>query len=132
MDKNELIAKAIEARNFAYAPYSKFKVGAALVTKNNEVFVGSNMENASYGLCLCAERNCIFGAYARGVKKEDIVGFAVVADTKGPCSPCGACRQVIAEMLPSDCPIYLGNLNNEIKETNSEELLPYSFDASDL
>ncbi len=132
MDKKVLIEKAIKARDNAYAPYSNFKVGAALLTKNNEIFIGCNIENASYGLSLCAERNCIFGAYARGVKKEDIIAFAVVADTNGPCSPCGACRQVIAEMIPLDCPVYLANLKNDVMETNAKDLLPYAFEASDL
>lgn len=132
MDKIELVKKAIDARNNAYAPYSKFKVGAALVTKSGEVYIGANMENASYGLTCCAERNCIFGAYSRGVKKEDIVALAVVGDTEGPCSPCGACRQVISEMVPADCKIYLGNLKLDILETSVKELLPYAFDSSEL
>ena len=132
MDKQELIKKAIEARENAYAPYSKFKVGAALITKKGEIFIGANMENASYGLTCCAERNCIFGAYSRGVKKEDIVALAVVGDTERPCSPCGACRQVISEMVPFDCKIYLGNLKMEVKETTVKELLPYAFDSSEL
>ena len=132
MDKKVLIEKAIKARDNAYAPYSNFKVGAALLTKNNEIFIGCNIENASYGLSLCAERNCIFGAYARGVKKEDIIAFAIVADTNEPCSPCGACRQVIAEMIPLDCPVYLANLKNDVMETNAKGLLPYAFEASDL
>lgn len=132
MDKQELIKKAIEARENAYAPYSKFKVGAALITKKGEIFIGANMENASYGLTCCAERNCIFGAYSRGVKKEDIVALAIVGDTERPCSPCGACRQVISEMVPFDCKIYLGNLKMEVKETTVKELLPYAFDSSEL
>lgn len=132
MDKIELVKKAIEARNNAYAPYSKFKVGAALVTKSGEVYIGANMENASYGLTCCAERNCIFGAYSRGVKKEDIIALAVVGDTERPCSPCGACRQVISEMVPLDCKIYLGNLKLDILETSVKELLPYAFDSSEL
>ena len=91
MDKNELVAEAIKARENAFTPYSHFKVGAALLTKDGKIYHGSNMESASYGLTLCAERNCIFGAYARGVRKDDIVAFAVVGDTDGPVSPCGPC-----------------------------------------
>ncbi len=132
MDKNELVAEAIKARENAFTPYSHFKVGAALLTKDGKIYHGSNMESASYGLTLCAERNCIFGAYARGVRKDDIVAFAVVGDTDGPVSPCGACRQIIAEYLNRDVPIYLANLKGDISEYKIEELIPYFFDGSEL
>lgn len=132
MDKNELVAEAIKARENAFAPYSHFKVGAALLTKDGKIYHGSNMESASYGLTLCAERNCIFGAYARGVRKDDIVAFAVVGDTDGPVSPCGACRQIIAEYLNRGVPIYLANLKGDISEYKIEELIPYFFDGSEL
>lgn len=132
MNKEKLIQAAIKARENAYTPYSHFKVGAALLTKNDEIFIGCNIENSSYGLCICAERNCLFGAYARGVKKDDIVAFAVVADTKGPCSPCGACRQVISELVPENALIILTNLNNDSFETSPSKLLPFAFDGSDL
>lgn len=132
MDKKELVNEAIKARENAFVPYSKFKVGASLLTKDGRIFIGSNMESASYGLTLCAERNCIFGAYARGVRKNDIVAFAVVADTNGPVSPCGACRQVIAEYINKDVPIYLANLKGDIIEYKSGELIPYFFDGSEL
>jgi len=132
MDNILLINKALMARENAYTPYSKFKVGAALVTKEGKVYIGANVESTSYGLTCCAERNCIFGAYSRGVKKEDIVAIAVVADTKEPCSPCGACRQVMFELLPTNCKVILSNLKFEIKETTTKELLPFGFDGSDL
>ncbi len=132
MDKNELVAEAIKARENAFTPYSHFKVGAALLTKDGKIYHGSNMESASYGLTLCAERNCLFGAYAHGVRKDDIVAFAVVGDTDGPISPCGACRQIIAEYLNRDVPVYLANLKGDISEYKIEELIPYFFDGSEL
>ena len=132
MDKKELVKEAIKVRNNAFVPYSHFKVGAALLTKDGKVFVGANMESASYGLTLCAERNCIFGAYAHGVRKDDIIAFAVVADTNGPVSPCGACRQIIAEYINSNTPIYLANLKGEISEYKISDLIPYFFDGSEL
>lgn len=132
MTKEELVLKAIEARDLAYVPYSKFAVGAALLTTSGEIYQGCNIENASFGLCMCAERNAIYNAYCHGISQDDIEALAIVADTDGPVSPCGACRQVISELFPKDAPIYLANLNGDIKETNAEELLPYAFESSDL
>ncbi len=132
MTKEELVCKAIEARDLSYSPYSKFAVGAAILTSDGEVYLGTNIENASYGLAMCAERNALYNAYCHGVAQEDIEALAIVADTKLPVSPCGACRQVISELFPSDKPIFLANLKGDIKETSVEELLPYSFDSEDL
>ncbi len=132
MTKEELIKKAREARALAYVPYSKFKVGAALLTKSGKVYVGANVENASYGLCNCAERNALFHAMMNGEKKEDFVALAVTGKTVGPISPCGACRQVMSELLPKDAPIYLTNLEDAFLETTIAELLPFAFDDSDL
>ncbi len=132
ISKEELVLKAIEARENAYTPYSKFAVGAALLTTSGEVYLGCNIENASYGLCMCAERNALYNAYCHGVSQDDIEALAIVADTDEPVSPCGACRQVISELFPKDAPIYLANLNGDIKETCIEELLPYAFESSDL
>lgn len=132
MDKNELIKLAIDARKLSYSPYSNFKVGAAVLCKNGEVFVGSNIENAAYGLCMCAERNALYNAMMHGMKKDDFVMFAVVADTDTPCSPCGSCRQVLDELYPADAPIYMANLKGDVKETNNKELLPFSFGKDDL
>lgn len=132
MDKEKLIEMAIEARKLSYSPYSRFKVGAALLTKDNKVYKGTNIENSSYGLSMCAERNAIYNAYCNGIKKEDIVAIAIVGDTDGPCSPCGACRQVMSELLPSDAKIFLGNLKGNVLETNNKELLPFAFNKEDL
>ena len=132
MKREELIEKAKEARSLSYSPYSHFAVGAALLCKDGRVFVGANIENSSYPLCMCAERNALYNAKMNGVKKEDMVALALSADTDEPCSPCGACRQVISELFPKDAPIYMSNLKGDIKETNIEELLPFAFSEEDL
>lgn len=132
MDKIELVKEALKARENSFSPYSKFKVGAALITKDGRIFYGANIENSSFGLTNCAERSCLFNAYSNGIRKDDIVALAIVADTKDPVSPCGACRQVISDLMNRDTPIYLSNLNLDIKETNINELLPYYFDGSEI
>ena len=132
MDKKELIAKAVEARDLSYSPYSKFKVGAAVLTKDGQVFLGANVENSSYPLCMCGERNALYNAMMHGYKKDDFVALALCADTDEPCSPCGACRQVISELFPKDGVIILSNLKGDIKETNVDELLPFAFSGDDL
>ena len=132
MDKKELVAKAVEARNLSYSPYSRFKVGAALLTKDGQVFLGANIENSSYPLCMCGERNALYNAMMHGYKKDDFVALALCADTDEPCSPCGACRQVISELFPRDGVIIMSNLKGDIKETNVDELLPFAFSGDDL
>ncbi|NLN50705.1 MAG: cytidine deaminase [Acholeplasmataceae bacterium] len=123
-----LVAEAIKARTKTYSPYSNFAVGAAILVKDGTIIHGVNIENASYGLSNCAERSALFSTYSSGYKKEDIVAMAIVADTKKPVSPCGACRQVINELVEKDTPIYLANLKGEIKQVKIADLLPYSFD----
>ncbi|WP_449622720.1 cytidine deaminase [Robertmurraya sp. Marseille-Q9965] len=130
MDIKQLIDKAVEARNNAYTPYSKFKVGAAVLTKNNDVFQGCNIENASYGLTNCAERTAIFKAVSEGENMFNAI--AIVGDTEGPISPCGACRQVIAEFCDENTKIILANLKGEYIETTITELLPGFFSSKDL
>lgn len=130
MDKNMLVEKAIEARSKAYVPYSKFQVGAAILTSNDNLFLGCNIENASYGLTNCAERTAIFKAVSEG--DTEIKAIAVVADTEGPVSPCGACRQVIAEFATEDTKIYLTNLQGDMKEATISEILPGYFSSKDL
>ncbi len=131
-DRLELIDKAIVARENAYAPYSNFKVGAAILLKDGTFVLGCNVENASFGLSNCAERTALFSMTSKGYKKEDIVAMAIVGNTRGPISPCGACRQVMSELLPKGCSIFMANLNKEYKEYKIEELLPYSFNDGDL
>lgn len=132
MNKSSLINLAIEARELSYSPYSHFAVGAAVLTKDGRTFKGANIENSAYSLCVCAERNALFNAYMNGVKKDDIVALAVVADTDKPCSPCGSCRQVMSELMNPECVVYLANLHDMDKETTVAELLPYAFSGKDL
>ena len=130
MNANQLVNEAIEARNFAYVPYSKFKVGAAILTANQKVYSGCNVENASYGLTNCAERTAIFKAVSEGESKVEAI--AIVADTDGPVSPCGACRQVIAEFCDEETQIILANLKGNVEVTNINQLLPGFFTSKDM
>ena len=122
-----LMLMARQARDQAYAPYSKFQVGAAVRTRDGRTFAGCNVENASYGLCNCAERTALFSAMAAGCQPRDFVQLAVIADTPGPVSPCGACRQVMAELCAEAMPVLLGNLAGAVEETTVGALLPGSF-----
>lgn len=132
MNKEQLVEQAKKARELSYSPYSNFAVGAVVLTKDGKVFMGANVENSAYPLCMCAERNALYHAYMNGYKKDDLVALALIADTDQPCSPCGACRQVISELFPAKAPIYMANLHGEIQETNIIELLPFAFSAEDL
>ncbi len=123
----ELLSLAAEVARKAYAPYSKFHVGAALETGDGTVFAGCNVENASYGLTICAERNAIFSMAAAGQRK--IAQIAIVAGGDTPPYPCGACRQVINEFAEPDCPVYVAPTNkiNDYETMSLGELLPKSF-----
>ena len=132
MDKEQLIECAREARSLSYSPYSQFAVGAAVLTKDGSVYLGANVENSSYPVSMCAERNAIYNAMMDGKNRDDFVALAVVGDTEGPISPCGACRQVMSELLPPEAKIVMANLRGDIKEASIAELLPYAFDGSDL
>ncbi|CAN7590103.1 cytidine deaminase [Caballeronia sp. LjRoot29] len=127
MTMDELLERAKNARERAYAPYSRFKVGAALLTKDGSVFDGCNVENASYGLCNCAERTAFFSAIAAGYTRDQFAALAVIGDTDGPIAPCGACRQVIIELGGPELTIRLGNLNGAIRDTTAREQLPDAF-----
>ena len=127
----ELIVKAFEAQNFCYTPYSNFNVGAALLGTNGKVYQGCNIENAAYGSTMCAERNAVFGAYCKGYRKEDIIGLAIVADCSPIASPCGACRQVLSELVDLEMPIFLANKEKVEKHTIGE-LLPMVFIGESL
>lgn len=132
MTKEALLQEAKMASEKAYTPYSHFKVGAALLCKDGRIFHGANIENASYPLTMCAERNALYHAYMNGYHKEDFVALALIGDTEDPIAPCGACRQVIQELFPMNAPIYMGNLKGDIRETNVVELLPFAFTPEDL
>ena len=128
----KLYDAALKVRLNSYSPYSKFKVGAALLLQDGNIIVGTNVENASYGLANCAERNAIFSSISQGYKKNDLKALLIVADTDAPCSPCGACRQVISELMNKDAYVILTNLKNDIKELTVKDLLPFSFSKEDL
>ena len=128
---SQLIETAIEQLKYSYTPYSGFKVGAALLAKNGTVYTGCNIENAAYGSTMCAERNAVFGAYCKGYRKEDIIGLAIVADCSPIASPCGACRQVLSELVDLEMPIFLANKEKVEKHTIGE-LLPMVFIGESL
>ena len=125
----ELIKAATAARENAHAPFSQFKVGAALLTAVDGIVTGCNVENASYGLTMCAERVAIFKAITEGERK--FVKICVVADTETLTPPCGACRQIIWEFC-GDVEVLMANLQGETATLQMSELLPKAFDASFL
>ena len=125
----KLIKEAEKARKRAYTPYSKFQVGAAVLCADGKIFTGCNIENASFGLTVCAERVAIFKAISEGSTKFEAI--AVIGDTDKPCSPCGACRQVILE-FGEDIILVMANLKGDIKINKIKELLPEAFGKSDL
>ncbi len=123
----QLVQCAIDASKDAYAPFSKFHVGAAIVLEDDSVFTGCNVENSSYGLTICAERNAIFAAVAAGHRK--LKAIAIVAKGDPLPWPCGACRQVIAEFAEPDCPIYVASVDDSahIEQSTLGALLPHMF-----
>jgi len=125
----KLVKVASEAREKAYVPYSNFKVGAALLTKDGEIYTGCNVENSSYGLSNCAERTAIFKAISEG--EMEFEAIAIVADTKRACPPCGACRQVIVE-FGKDIEVIMSNLDGDIIVKKADDLLWGSFSNQDL
>ena len=126
MSKDEWIQRAFEARERAYVPYSHFKVGACVALKNGQYIQGCNIENSAYGSTMCAERNAIYATYCQGYRQEDILGIAIVACSDMITPPCGACLQVLSELLHKDTPIILSNGKKEI-EVTIHQLLPYRF-----
>lgn len=126
--KKELIKKALEAKEMAYAPYSEFKVGAALLTDKGNIYTGCNIECASYSPTICAERTAIAKAVSEGERKIEIIAVTGSSDWT---FPCGVCRQVIRE-FGKDCTIIIVNSEDEYKEFSMEELLPHSFGPQDL
>ena len=128
-DTDELVRLALDARERAWAPYSKFRVGAALRTADGRVFTGANVENASYGLCVCAERSAVVTAVSAGAR--EIVEIAIAAAVSPPAAPCGMCRQTLSEFA-RDLPITLVNEVGERVSTSLAELLPRAFRGDDL
>jgi len=127
IDIQKLAALALESREFSYSPYSNYKVGAALLTKEGKIFTGCNVENAAYGEAICAERTAVVKAVSEGYR--DFEAIAVVTVNGG--SPCGACRQVLSEFNPNMHVIVL-NQKEQMKEFLLSELLPQSFGPKDL
>jgi cytidine deaminase len=126
-DIDALIRAARAARESAYAPYSKFAVGAALLTKDARVFCGCNVENASYGLSNCAERTALYSAIAAGYRPGDFTHLVVIGDTDGPIAPCGACRQVMMELGGAQLIVVQTNLHGSITKRTAAMLLPDAF-----
>lgn len=133
MTNRELMLLAVEARKNAYAPYSGFRVGAALLCKNGKVYTGCNIENASYTPTNCAERTALFKAVSEG--EREFSAIAIVGgryeDIADFCAPCGVCRQTLAEFCDGDFRVILGT-PEKIQEFSFGEILPYSFGKSDL
>lgn len=127
--EQELIAAARDVRERAYAPYSNFKVGAAVETEEGDIYTGCNVESASYGLTVCAERVAIWKGISRGVTKFGRI--AVVCDTEELTPPCGICRQIIWEFC-GDVPVVLSNLHGKTETIKMSELLPRAFDSKFL
>lgn len=125
----KLIEAAKQARENAFAPFSNFKVGASLLTETGEIFTGCNIENATYGLTICAERTAIFKAISEG--KRRFKKICIVADTENLTPPCGACRQIIWEFC-GDAEVILSNLQGKIETFRTSELFPKAFDAGFL
>ncbi|MFS0727563.1 cytidine deaminase [Paenibacillus sp. 1P07SE] len=123
----ELQAAAVSARDRAYAPYSNFQVGAALLDDQGRVHAGCNVENAAYGPTNCAERTALFRAIADGARPGAFRGIAVVGDTPSPIAPCGVCRQVMIELCPPDMPVWMGNIHGQWQRSTVAELLPGAF-----
>jgi len=126
----ELIELAKQVRELAYAPYSKYKVGAVVESSDGRIFTGCNVENSSYGLTMCAERNALAKAVSEGAR--DFIRIAVIADAHAPVPPCGACRQVISELCGKDVEVVMVNLRGQIETHTVAELLPEAFDCSFL
>lgn len=124
VNEAELVRKAVEARGLAYAPYSNFRVGAALLAKDGRIFYGCNVENASYGLTVCAERVALFKAVAEGVR--EFLALAVAGGSE-PCAPCGACRQVLYEFAPDLLVIMADGEGRSWRAGRLSELLPHGF-----
>ena len=125
MATTDLIELAVEVSGQAYVPYSHFPVGAVLLTKNGDIYTGVNIENASFGLTNCGERTAIFKAVSEGAR--DFKELIIYGQTEKPISPCGACRQVIAEFFEPDLPVTLVSQNKSTVVMTVKDLLPYSF-----
>ena len=125
MEWNYLVEKALQAREFAYVPYSGFHVGAAVLTPDGEIFTGCNVENASYGAAICAERTAIVKAVS--ADQNTITAIAIASDSEDLTFPCGICRQVIAEFAVNGIRLICANRNGDYKEYSMNDILPNAF-----
>jgi len=124
MDIEGLFKRALEAASASYSPYSHFRVGAALLCEDGSIFTGTNVENRSFGLTVCAERSALSAAIGAG--KRSFVGIVVATpDSSYPVSPCGACRQVLSEFLPPGAPVYFGATSGALVASSVGELFPH-------
>jgi cytidine deaminase len=131
MDYVKLAQKAVEAKARALPTYSNFHVGSALLTENNEIFLGCNIESSSYSLTMCAERTAIFKALSEGSNKFTAIAIAIASDAPGFCPPCGACRQVISDLC-GDIDVVMIDHSDNLKIMKISELLPLAFSDKDL
>ena len=129
MNYKSLAHLAIESKKNAFAPYSKFHVGAALLTSGGKIYTGCNVESSSYGLTMCAERTAVFKAYSEG--ERSFTAIAIAADTSDFCPPCGACRQVLSDLC-GDIDVILVNSSGETALHKLSSLLPLAFGIKDL
>ncbi len=130
MESKELVTLAIDAKKKSYSPYSNFRVGAALLTKDGKVYQGANIENAAYGVTICAERTAAFAAKLDGV--EEYSAIAVASDSNDYIPPCGSCRQVLMELCGEELDVHISNGNGDVKIIKLKELLPFSFGDKNL
>ncbi len=128
----ELLSAARDVLDNAYVEYSNFNVAAALKMKDGAIITGVNVENASYGLSNCAERTALFTARTNGYTKEDILEVVVTTHQPSIVTPCGACRQVMRELVPADVPVHMVDANDNVLSKTVEELIPFSFTKDDL
>ncbi len=131
MDK-ELYVAAQKALENAHVPYSRFPVAAAIRMKDDTIITGVNVENASYGLANCAERTALFSAYSLGYRAKDIIEMVVTTPRDFIVSPCGACRQVIRELMPADATVHMADVKGRVKSLKNADLLPHAFTEDDL
>lgn len=128
----DLYNEAKELLKNSYSDYSKFKVAAVIRMKNGELIKGVNVENASFGLTNCAERTALFSAYTAGYRKDDIEELLLTTEQDSFISPCGACRQVMRELINEDTKIHITNNKGDVKTVLNKELLPFAFTEKDL
>ena len=129
MDYKFLAEKAVEAKGIAHPPYSNFHVGAALLTEDNKIYLGGNIETSSYSLTICAERTAVFKAFSEGERKFKAV--AIASDAPDYCPPCGSCRQELMDLC-GDIDVVMINQKEELKTLKLSQLLPYAFGDKDL